>query len=456
MTEQEARRGQILNLILEKRCSIAKASELLGVSERQVWRRLANYRQEGLAALVHGNRGRAPANATPPDVRARVVALAKDPYDGANDTHLSELLAEREGITVSRQTVQRLLRKAGFVSPRRHRAPAHRSRRERYPQEGMLLQMDGSQHRWLGPDGPRFTLIAAIDDATGTVPYALFRKNEDAHGYFLLLREIIRRNGLPLALYSDRHSIFTVSQPATTQDQLEGKEPQTQFGRAMETLGIGLILAHSPQAKGRIERLWGTFQDRLVQELRLANARTMEEANQALGAFLDKYNGRFSVPPAQPGKAYRPLQPSVRLDAILCFEYARTAAMDNTVSFGGKALQIKPDELRTSYARTRVTVQERLDGRVVALYQGRELASTDAPPCPVVLRARKPSKATDQNDQSRHGDGGGPAAIPMTASPTPRGRTPAPDHPWRTKMVSPKSPLLTKSLSSITDIIPER
>ena len=411
------------------------------MSTRQVWRLLANYRQKGIVALVHGNRGRTPANATPPEIRVRVIALAKGVYDGANDTHLCELLAEREGVVLSRQTVQRMLRKAERKSPRRHRAPQHRSRRERYPQEGMLLQMDGSEHRWLGPDGPQFTLIAAIDDATGKVPYALFRKNEDAHGYFLLLREIIRRKGLPLALYSDRHSVFTVSRPATVQDQLEGKEPQTQFGRAMETLGIELILAHSPQAKGRIERLWGTFHDRLVQELRLANAKTMEDADQVLQTFVDKYNGRFTVPAAQPGNASMPLPAEVKLDAVLCFAYERTVAMDNTVSFGGKELQIKPDQVRTSYARTRVTVQEQLDGRVVVLYQGRELASTDAPPRPVVLRARKHAKTgADQQKQGAVGDGGGPAAIPPSASTTAKKRPPPSNHPWHTKTISRDHP----------------
>lgn len=187
VSEQEARRGQILNLMLEKRCRAKEVAILLNVSERHVWRLIAEYRTEGIGGLVHGNRGRSPVNTTPEAIRSQIAALAMGPYDGANDTHLTELLLERDGISLSRPTVWRIRRAAGLRSPRRRRAPQHRSRRERYSQEGMLLQLDGSKHRWLGPDGPMLTLVAAIDDATGTIPYALFREQEDTHGYFLLL-----------------------------------------------------------------------------------------------------------------------------------------------------------------------------------------------------------------------------------------------------------------------------
>ena len=195
----------------------------------------------------------------------------------------------------------------GIGSPRRRRAPKRYLRRERYPQEGMLLQIDGSRHNWLEGRGPHLTLIGSVDDATGTVPFALFRQQEDAHGYMLMLREIIDRHGIPMALYSDRHSIFQNStrEPESLEEQLRGRRDPTQFARALEELGIRLILAHTPQAKGRVERAWDTFQDRLVSEMRLAGTATIEQANRMLLDFLPRYNRRFGVAPAQPGSAYR-------------------------------------------------------------------------------------------------------------------------------------------------------
>ena len=279
-----------MNSVLEKRCSLAEAAQLMGVSERHGWRLLAAYRQEGAAALAHGNRGHPPVHATSQEVKERVLALAHDPYAGFNYTHLSEVLAEHEGLYLSPATVGRILLAAGLKSPRRRRPPKHRCRRERYPQEGMLLQVDGSRHDWLEGRGPYLNLLAAIDDATGTVPHALFRDAEDAQGYFLVLKETIQTKGIPLALYSDRHSIFQRSpqEPETLAEQLAGEREPTQFGRALGELGIQSILALSPQAKGRIERLWGTLQDRLVAELRLAGADCLEQANQLLWAFLSR------------------------------------------------------------------------------------------------------------------------------------------------------------------------
>lgn len=431
VSEKEARRAQVLNGVLEKRYSLGEAARLLGISERHGWRLLAAYRVEGMAALVHGNRGRRPAHATPEEVRAQVRAAASGPYDGANFSHITDLLQEREGITLSRATVSRMLRAAGVRSPRPRRPRKYRSRRERYPQEGMLLQIDGSPHRWLGSEGPLLTLVGAVDDATGTVPHALFRKQEDAQGYFLLLDGIIRTKGIPLALYSDRHMIFAVPErePETLEEQLAGKRAPTQFGRALETLGIGLIRAHSPQAKGRIERVWQTFQDRLVIELRLAGAHTLEEANRVLAVFLPKFNARFGVPAAQAGLAYRPLATDVDLDGILCFQYERTVAADNTVSFAGRSLQLQPDAQRNSYARGRVAVQERLNGQIVVRYRGQTLLATEAAPSPVTLRARKGSRP------SAHAARVDRLTTAPQAQDTPAkvriSHKPAQNHPWR-------------------------
>ena len=262
LTQKEQARLQVLNGILEGQISVDEAAEVLGVSERHVWRILAEYRKEGAAALAHGNRGRRANNSIPEEARTQVVALARTRYARVNHTHLTELLAEREEIVLGRSTVRRILVGAGMASPRRRRPPLHRVRRQRMSQEGMLVQVDGSVHAWLEERGPRCTLLLAIDDATSTVPYALFRHEEDTHGYFLLMQELIRRCGVPLALYSDRHAVFKYV-PGSHQSPAP-----TQFGRAMAELGVEQIFARSPEAKGRVERANGTFQDRLVTELR--------------------------------------------------------------------------------------------------------------------------------------------------------------------------------------------
>ena len=231
-----------------------------------------------------------------------VVQLARTRYAGTNHAHLTELLMEREGIDLSRSTVRRILVSAGMDSPRRRRPPRHRVRRKRMAQEGMLLQIDGSHHRWLGEQGPRFVLLLAVDDATGTVPDALFSQEEDTRGYFLLMEGLIRRCGMPLAVYSDRHAVF--EHTGEPRRKLAGP---TQFARAMEELGIRQIFARSPQAKGRVERTAGTFQDRLVTELRLAGVTTIGEADAVLHRFLPRFNEKFGVPAEHSSVAYRPM-----------------------------------------------------------------------------------------------------------------------------------------------------
>ena len=211
---------------------------------------------------------------------------------------MSELLSEREGIDITCSTLCRLLVNAGENSPRR----------QWMPREGMLIQVDGSYHRWLGKDGPQFMLLLAIDDATGTVVNAMFCELENTRSYFLLLERLVRRRGIPLALYADRHAVFKYTPPS------EAAGAPTQFTRAMDELGIQLIFALSPQAKGRVERAAGTFQDRLVTELWLAGATTIDDANRVLEDFLPRFNGRFKVPAREQEVAYR------AVDDEMCLE----------------------------------------------------------------------------------------------------------------------------------------
>ena len=208
LNKKEQRRLMVLNKVESGEMSSREAAEVLGLSIRHIRRTLAGYRREGAAALAHGNRGRKPWNALNDETRSKVLELMQTTYAGCNHQHFSELLAEREAVTLSRSSVRRILVEAGIRSPRKRRPPKHRSRRERYPKEGMLLQTDGSHHDWLEGRGSCLTLIAAIDDATGTVPYGLFRHQEDAQGYMLLLRQIVASHGIPEALYHDGHGIF--------------------------------------------------------------------------------------------------------------------------------------------------------------------------------------------------------------------------------------------------------
>lgn len=388
LTMKEQTRLHILNTVMERRCSVVEAAQLMGVSERHLWRLLAAYRKEGAAALAHGNRNRLPSNATSSTLKAKVIDLASERYQGVNHTHFAELLAEREGIALSSSTVRRFLTSAGISSSKQRKSPRHRHRRERMPQEGMLVQIDGSHHRWLEERGPWFTLLLSVDDATGSVPFALFQMQEDTEGYFRLLQGIIQQKGIPLALYSDRYFVFRYNgkKEDTSEESPVEKRNPTQFGRAMRELGVTQVFARSPEAKGRIERANGTFQDRLISELRLAGVSTVEEANQFLQKFLPRYNQHFAVPPAHTEPAYRPVSPGLDIDGVLCFKERRKVAKDNTVQYHGQTLQIFPGLERTSYARAHVEVQARLDGRLLVYYKGKILTPGKAPISPTFLR----------------------------------------------------------------------
>jgi transposase len=388
MNQREQRRVIILTQVVGGALTVAGAAERLALSQRQVKRLLAGFRREGVVALVHGNRGRQPAHTLPEGRREAVRALATGKYAGFNQVHLTERLGDGEGIVLSRSSVRRILGSAGIGSMHTRRAPTHRSRRERRGQAGSLVQIDASPHDWLEGRGPRLTLFAAIDDATGEVLALLFRTQEDAHGYFLLVRMIVTAHGRPAALYHDRHTIFRVNAPETVAEELAGQREPTQFGRLLDQLGIESIPARSPQAKGRVERLFGTLQDRLVSILRLTGATNEAEANACLPDFLGDFNGRFAVSAAEEGDCYRAMETGTDLETLFCFKYRRTVGMDNTVRFGGARLQLLPGPRRRSWARAVVEVQERLDGSLAVAYCGACLVTTPAPPEAPLLRAR--------------------------------------------------------------------
>jgi hypothetical protein len=383
-------------------------------------------------------------------VRARVVELSRTAYAGTDDSHFRDRLAEREGIVLSLSTVRRMRRAAGEGGPRQRRPPAHRQRRERRerrPQAGMLLQLDGSPRAWLEGRGPRLSLLAAIDDATGAIAGAVWREQEDGLGYLALLAEVVRAHGRPEAVYHDRAGIVVhhAHERGTLEEQLAGERQPRQVERAFAALGIASITAHSPQAGApwarRVERLFTPPQDRLVAEPRLAGAATRAEATAVLAAFPPRFNVAFAVPAAVPGGADRPVEPGTDLRQVCCLTERRVVANDDTIQFAGQRLQLLPGPGRRTYARAAVEVRQHLGGALRLRHGERELAWRPAPPAARALRAAAgaagaagrarpaaPAAAFNLDAEDRADVAGGP---PPAVAATPGPRKPAPDHPWR-------------------------
>jgi len=376
LTMQDEKRLDVIQRVYRGDLTVVQAALVMGVSERQCYRVKARVGKAGAKGVVHGNRGRPCKRKTEEKTVRRVVELARGKYQGFNDHHLTEKLEEQEKIKLCREKVRQLLRAHGIGSPKKRRGIQHRSRRERRASEGMMLQVDGSPHDWLQGRGPRLCLIGAIDDATNKVMGALFVQAESSWSYFKLFSDIFKQHGLPHSIYTDCHSVFWTDREPTLDEQLINRKPTTEVGRGLEELGVTLILAHSPQAKGRIERLWNTFQDRLVSELRLAGAKTVEQATVVLNRYLPVHNRKFAKPAkAQP--AWRKLS-AVKIERALCFKQQRTVAKDNTVTFEGTVLQIPKTSPFRSYANKRIDVHVLLDGAVEFFYKTEKIATFDS------------------------------------------------------------------------------
>ena len=377
LTMKEEKRLEIIQRVYRGELTVVEAALILGVSERQCYRIKGRVSDMGAKGVVHGNRGRPCKRKIKEKTVKRIVELAKGKYRGFNDRHLTEKLKEEEQIELCREKIRRILRAHGIASPRKRRANQHRSRRDRRAAEGMMLQVDGSPHDWLEGRGPALCLIGAIDDASNKVPRAFFAEAESSWAYFRLFSDIFNEHGLAQSVYSDRHSVFWTDREPTLQEQLVNKRPTTEVGRGLEELGVNLILAGSPQAKGRIERLWGTFQDRLVSELRLAGARTKAQAQAVLERYIPEHNRKFSRSPAQGQSAWRKVS-LAQIEQALCFKQQRTVAQDNTVSFEGTVFQIPKNSPRRSYADKRIDVHVLLDGAVEFFYKNEKIARFDS------------------------------------------------------------------------------
>jgi len=371
MTAKEMARLKVAERLIEGEMTIKGAAEVLGLSTRQVIRIKERVRKYGLKAVIHGNRARKPKNAVDDKIKDLIVELKREKYAGTNFSHFTELLQEKESVVLSRPTVHRILRNAGIVSPKKKKKVKAHHYRARKKCPGMLVQLDASPYRWLGDEN--FFLHGAIDDASGNVLGLYLCKEECLEGYFEVVRQMIKGSGIPVSTYQDRHTIFfSPKGKLSIEDQLEGKlEPYTQFSRAMGELGVTMIPAGSPQAKGRIERLWGTLQDRLIQEFILNGIKDIESANKFMASYIKKFNKRFSVvPKGEP--VFRKLDKGINLDYILCRKISRKLDGGSAFSYKGKYFKlVSYGKVATTIPRSKISVLTSSRIGIKASYSGK-------------------------------------------------------------------------------------
>ena len=411
LTKSELKRVMVLQKWLDGHVTEQDVARCLGISIRQAYRLKAKFRQGGAQAIAHGNRGRKPSHALSDALKQRVTTLYQNRYSGSNATHFQQLLAEFENIRLSVSSVRRILIQAQLRPRRIRRRPKAHRPRPRKPQAGMMWQIDASPFAWLEDRGPSLTLHAIIDDATGELVAAVFRPTETLEGYTTAMIDALRKKGVPLALYSDQHSIFHPPKGKLTLEQeLAGqKQLLSTFGQAIADLGITHIEALSPQAKGRIERLFATLQNRWVIELRLRGVCTLEEANRVLPELIDKHNRLFAIAPQDAESACRPL-PETPLEQIFAYREYRKMSAGQTFSWKGKCYMPKPAPglprwESKSVVEVRVGI---LDGQVWLWVQGRARACVETP------AVETPPKMAPKKETG-------------LAPP----RKPGADHPWR-------------------------
>ncbi len=367
LRQHEVTRYRVIKGTIDRKISNSEGARLLGISRRQVIRIKNKVRRVDFKGIVHGNRGKRPKLAIGDKIKEMILSLYQSQYYGFNVTHFGEFLREEHGIEVSRETLRKLLLISGLRTKSKS-PPKHRSRRARMPRSGLLVQMDSSEHRWLG--GKNMWLIATIDDATGEVPYALFVDSDSTENNMRVIKKLVERKGIPAALYTDGASHFITQRHYSYRVNLRYDYVPTQIQRALDELGVRLIIAGSPQAKGRIERLFGTFQDRLLKELKLYKISSIQNANHYLhNKFLPRFNKRFSNPPKDPETSWRVLPKGLNLDSVFSIKEQRTVMADNTISYKNRLFQILPNKYRISFAKAQVMVEKRLDDSIQIKYK---------------------------------------------------------------------------------------
>ena len=407
MSRKERKRLEAFSRVKRGGLSLVEASELLGLSYRQTKRAWSRYQSEGDAGLVHRLRGRAPNRHSPEEVKQQSLALYRQQYADYGTTLAAECLEKEDGVKVSVTTLRRWLLQAGLLDRRRKRRQ-HRRRRARREHLGDLVQMDGSFHDWFEGRRGWATLMVMIDDATGMMTARFYEKESWASSSDSFQR-YARRHGVPRGLYVDRHGIYRPESEPTDADLLDNCPAETQFGRAMRELDVELILARSPQAKGRVERMNGTLQDRLVKALRRAKISDLDSANRFLDdAFLAEFNARFAVAAAGAEDWHRPLSAATDLPRIVSIQESRVVAKDWTLRWRNRVLQLPRETAEFIGSGQRVTVCEPLDG-VLRVFAGEREVNWSAildPPLP------KPAKRSGPTRSSQ-------------------GYKPAANHPWR-------------------------
>src|ERR671913_1343241 len=368
MSERELRRAEVLASVFAGRLTMTAAAGLMGVSRRQAHRLARQFADQGVAGLRHRARGRPSNRGLGPHVRQLAIAYVTENYRDFGPTLASQMLLDRHGLRVSRETLRTWMREEGLWLSRKQRRQLHQPRLRR-DQFGELVQIDGSEHRWFEDRGPRCTLIVFIDDATGRLVALRFVPSESALAYFETLKSYLTRHGRPLAFYSDKHSIFRVSKA-----QAQGGQGMTQLGRALSELGIEILCANSSQAKGRVERVNRTLQDRLVKELRTAGISGIEAGNAFLPGFMARFNARFAVAPARPDDRHRPLNLAPdRLRAILCRRERRYVSRELTLSYDRLRIMLERTEATVGLAGEYVDTYAFADGGLEVRWQGLSL-----------------------------------------------------------------------------------
>ena len=425
MTIKEIKRVEVVTLVETGKITGNQAAKMMGISLRQTRRVIKKYREGGAASLAHGNRGKPSPSKLDPVLISTIKQLLKEKYADYNTLHLTEVLEERHALKISASSLTRIRRKSGYPTPRQKKKRKYYARRERKPRRGEMLQADGSIHDWLEGRGPKLTLIATIDDATNKV-YATFREQEDAVGYLEVLQEICLTEGIPKSIYMDKR--LSSRKKTSLAEQLAGKEPKSQFEHVLEELGIELILAHSPQAKGRIERLFETLQDRLVKALREGNADSLEKAIEVLKRFLHKHNQQFMVKAEQDGSAFVPWGEPRNPYSLFTFKYTRTVKNDNTISFDNHLLQLPPGKDRCSFAKAKVALYQHLDGGLTVHYKDVQIARFEHKPG-VPLKIGKFTPAYDYSHkevQTKRENRMGMNQLKSISN-----YSPGKDHPWK-------------------------
>lgn len=391
MSRREVKRLHLIHQALEEKITQIEAAGLIGLSDRQIRRIIRRIREEGDEGICHRSRGKASNHQAPKKVKARALKLFKEEYHDFNLAHATEKLAEVHGITISDETLRLWLNEAAIPYKKR-KVKKHRERRERRAHFGALVQIDGSHHDWFEGRGPVCVFMGYIDDATNTV-HGRFYDYEGTMPAMDSMKRYIKRYGIPKSVYLDKHTTYKSWAEPTIEEELNGQKPMSHFEKSLAGLEIEVIHANSPQAKGRVERLFKTLQDRLVREMRLLGIKSVDEANEFLTTYLPTYNRKFKKPAASDADLHRPAPHSRELDRILCIKEERTVKNDFTIAHNGKLYQIEQ-----ATRAEKITVEERLDGTLHISYKGQSLRYREItkksmeiiPESPVLQQERKP------------------------------------------------------------------